>query len=168
MQRQKQIHRWWKLSAPQGDTSCKSLLIPRTCTNKPPPIFSGNEAPRGSLWLCAFYPIVLLPLFVCCWCISQSNTLCLTTKQELTTLTACWLRWTLQCSLAGFRKHPLPLVSIEFLRIQLPSTALNFSMWFRQPFDVAFIFLLKIHLFVSLSCKKFGLTLITLHTIAFH
>lgn len=112
--------------------------------------------PPEGLW-----DIVHLILLSCSRCLcfllvhlSKKYTLSEDTKQEHTILTACWFLWTLQCSLICFRKDPLPLCSIEFFRIQLPSTALNFSTWFRKLFDVASTFILKIHCFVTLSCKK--------------
>lgn len=162
------IHRWWKLSVPQSDASYTSLTA-YSQYQAPTNSHQSSQAmtaSRVSVTLCILAYCPAPVVCVCCWCISQSNT---HRRQSKSTpfSAACWFLWTLPCSLVCFRKYSLPLFSTEFLRIQLPNTALIFSMWFRKSFDFAFIFLLKNHLFVSLSCKKFGLTLITLSTIAF-
>lgn len=161
------IHRWWKLSALQGDTSYTNCYSQHHALANSHQSSQATRPPRVSVTLCisAYCPAPVV--CVCCWCISRSSTHCLRTKQEHTILTACWFLWTLQCSLVCFRKDSLPLFFTQFFRIQPPSTALVFSMWFRKPFDAAFIFLLKIHLFISLFCKKLGMALIALNTIAF-
>lgn len=141
-------------SAGQCFLQVTNCVFPVPCTKNFPPIFSGNEAPRGSPWHCAFYPFVLL-LFVFAAGASLRAILTVWRQSKSTPLSL----------LAGFYEHCSVLLFVLEKTLFLYSP-LNFSgsgfqalLWIspcdsRKPFDVGVIFVLKILLFVSFSYKK--------------